>query len=83
MAKPKILQDIININISNEAHYHDTTYHVSTDERNAWNDKADKNHASDHFAGGSDPIAPEVIGAISVEQWEADLIRPATIEPRG
>ena len=83
MAKPKILQDIIDINISNEAHYNDTTYHVSADERSALNDKADKNHAADHFTGGADPITPEVIGAISLEQWASNLLQTATIEPRG
>ena len=28
-------------------------------------------------------ITPEKIGAVSIQQWEASLLAPASVEPRG
>ena len=42
-----------------------------------------KPHAHSHAIGGTDPITPEMIGAVSRAEWEASLLTPATVEPRG
>lgn len=47
------------------AHAGNTTVHVTSAERTAWNAKAAGKHASQHGANGSDPITPDAIGAIA------------------
>ncbi len=47
------------------AHAGNTTVHVTSAERTAWNGKAAGTHASQHGASGSDPITPDAIGAIA------------------
>ena len=46
-------------------HAGNTTVHVTSAERTAWNAKAAGTHASQHGASGSDPITPDAIGAIA------------------
>lgn len=41
---------------------------------------ADKIHAHQHSADGSDPITPAMIGAVSRAEWEANLLASATVE---
>lgn len=41
---------------------------------------AAKTHAHNHAIGGSDPITPEMIGAVSRAEWEASLLTNATVE---
>ena len=47
------------------AHAGNTTVHVTSAERTAWNAKAAGKHASQHGANGSDPLTPDAIGAIA------------------
>ena len=47
------------------AHAGNTTVHVTSAERTAWNGKAAGTHASQHGANGSDPVTPDAIGAIA------------------
>ena len=47
------------------AHAGNTTVHVTSAERTAWNAKAAEKHASQHGANGSDPLTPDAIGAIA------------------
>lgn len=47
------------------AHAGNTTVHVTSAERTAWNSKAAGKHASQHGANGSDPVTPDAIGAIA------------------
>lgn len=44
---------------------------------------ASKTHAHHHAIGGSDPITPAMIGAVSREEWEASLLVKASVEPKG
>lgn len=37
-------------------------------------------HAANHAKGGRDPITPESIGAVSREEWAANLLMNATVE---
>lgn len=46
------------------AHAGNTTVHVTSEEKTAWNGKAAGKHATQHWANGSDPIAPANIGAL-------------------
>lgn len=46
-------------------HAGNTTVHVTSAERTAWNSKAAGKHASQHGANGSDPVTPDAIGAIA------------------
>ena len=46
-------------------HAGNTTVHVTSAERTAWNSKAAGTHASQHGANGSDPVTPDAIGAIA------------------
>jgi hypothetical protein len=46
----------------------------------AGGDFADRIHAHQHAVGGSDPITPAMIGAVSREEWQASLMAPATVE---
>lgn len=45
------------------AHAGNTTVHVTSEEKTAWNDKAAGKHASQHGKDGADPITPAAIGA--------------------
>ena len=47
------------------AHAGNTTVHVTSAERTAWNGKAAGKHARQHGANGSDPVTPDAIGAIA------------------
>lgn len=47
------------------AHAGNTTVHVTSAERTAWNGKAAGKHASQHGANGNDPLTPDAIGAIA------------------
>lgn len=47
------------------AHAGNTTVHVTSAERTAWNAKAAGKHASQHGKNGSDPLTPDAIGAIA------------------
>lgn len=47
------------------AHAGNTTVHVTSAERTAWNAKAAGKHASQHGENGSDPLTPDAIGAIA------------------
>ena len=47
------------------AHAGNTTVHVTSAEKAAWNSKAAGKHASQHGTNGSDPITPDAIGAIA------------------
>ncbi len=47
------------------AHAGNTTVHVTSAERTAWNAKAAGKHASQHGTNGSDPLTPDTIGAIA------------------
>lgn len=46
-------------------HAGNTTVHVTSAERTAWNSKAAGKHASQHGSNGSDPVTPDAIGAIA------------------
>lgn len=48
------------------AHAGNTTVHVTSAERTAWNGKAAGKHASQHGKDGADPITPAAIGAASL-----------------
>lgn len=47
------------------AHAGNTTVHVTSEEKTAWDGKAAGKHASQHGANGSDPLTPDAIGAIA------------------
>lgn len=47
------------------AHAGNTTVHVTSAERTAWNGKAAGKHASQHGEDGADPLTPDDIGAIA------------------
>lgn len=47
------------------AHAGNTTVHVTSAERTAWNGKAAGKHASQHGKDGADPLTPDAIGAIA------------------
>ena len=47
------------------AHAGNTTVHVTSAERTAWNAKAAGRHASQHGKDGADPLTPDAIGAIA------------------
>lgn len=47
------------------AHAGNTTVHVTSAERTAWNGKAAGKHASQHGKDGADSITPDAIGAIA------------------
>ena len=49
------------------AHAGNTTVHVTSAERTAWNGKAAGKHASQHGKDGVDPITPAAIGAASLD----------------
>ena len=49
------------------AHAGNTTVHVTSAEKTAWNGKAAGTHASQHGANGSDPITPSAIGAVGYD----------------
>lgn len=49
------------------AHAGNTTVHVTSAERTAWNGKAAGKHASQHGKDGADPITPAAIGAASLD----------------
>ena len=49
------------------AHAGNTTVHVTSAERTAWNSKAAGKHASQHGKDGADPITPAAIGAASLD----------------
>ncbi len=49
------------------AHAGNTTVHVTSEEKTAWNGKAAGTHASQHGANGSDPITPTAIGAVGYD----------------
>ena len=46
------------------AHAGNTTVHVTSEEKTAWNGKAEGTHASQHGKDGTDPITPTAIGAV-------------------
>lgn len=48
------------------AHAGNTTVHVTSAEKTAWNGKAAGTHASQHGKNGTDPITPAAIGAASL-----------------
>lgn len=49
------------------AHAGNTTVHVTSAERTAWNGKAAGKHASQHGKDGADPITPAAIGAAALD----------------
>lgn len=48
------------------AHAGNTTVHITSAERTAWNGKAAGKHASQHGKDGADPLTPAAIGAASL-----------------
>lgn len=63
------------------AHAGNTTVHVTSKEKTAWNGKAEGKHASQHGKDGADPITPTAIGAATVDHNHYGLvIQPTSIE---
>lgn len=49
------------------AHAGNTTVHVTSEEKTAWNGKASGTHASQHGKDGTDPLTPTAIGAVGYD----------------